>query len=197
MERSENDLLNLLTRYFDWLQRRLRNIREFSADPECIYRLSIGSAPRDTTLTDGTRFRRGEPIGILHIWGDHIPKISPSGITLDWATHMSRALRKSNRLLARYVADEQSLRSLPAFGNDAFLFYTKATVLLLERVGFTVQEQVPADGLWERFRLQIVCRWTWLLRRAFNQQSVRDLKPSDLQYRPIWLSRRVLLEKYG
>ncbi len=197
MQRAEKDLLNRLTRALDRGQRYLRGIHEFSTDPDCIYRLSIESAPRDAVLPDGTAFRQGEPVGILHIWGDHIPAIPSSGINMAWAAKMVRVLKRSTSLLAQHAARDESLKSIAAFGNDAFLFYARTNVRLLERIGFAVLEDVPADRLHQQLRMKTVRLWTWLLRRAFNQQSTRGIRPTDLQYRSIWLSRRILLERYA
>lgn len=197
MQRAEKDLLNRLTRAIDRLQRYRRGIQEFSSDPDCIYRLSIESAPRNAILPDGTMFQQGEPVGILHIWGDHMPVIPPSGGDLAWAAKMARVLRRSASLLAQHAAKDRSLQSISAFGNDAFLLYTQATVHLLERIGFAVLEEAPSDGLHQQARMRAVRLWTWLLRRAFNQQSIRGIRPSDLQYRSIWLSRRTLMKRYS
>jgi hypothetical protein len=196
MQHAERDFLNLVTRALDRGQRYLRGIHEFSSDPDCIYRLSIESAPRDATLPDGTVFRRGEPIGVLHIWGDHMPAIPSSGINLAWAARVVRMLKRSSSLLAHHAAREASLQSIPAFGNDAFFIPTRANARLLERIGFAVLEGAPDARVYQQARIKVVRVWSWLLRRAFNQHSARGIGPADLQYRSIWMSRRTLLEKY-
>jgi hypothetical protein len=196
MQRGKRDFLNRTIMVLDKGQRCLRGIHEFSSDPDCIYRLSIEDAPRDTTLPDGTVFRRGDPIGILHIWGEHVPEIPASGVNLAWAARMIRVLRRSANLLAQHAAKEKALQSIAAYGNDAFFPNTQTTVRLLERMGFAVLEEVPSDRLHQQIHTRISQLWTWLLRRAFNQQSTRRVKPSDLQSLSIWLSRRTLLERY-
>jgi len=197
MQRAEKDLLNRMTRAIDWGQRYLRGIREFSSDPECIYRLSIESAPRNAILPDGTAFQQGEPIGILHIWGDRIPVIPPSGGNLAWAAKTARLLRRSTRLLAQHVARDKTLQSISAFGNDAFFLHTRSTLPLLERIGFVVLDEAPTAGLRQQVCMRSARLWAWLLRRAFNQQSVRGIRPADLQYRSVWLTRRTLIERYS
>jgi hypothetical protein len=191
------DLLSLVTRGLDKTQRRLLGIHEFSRDPDCIYRLSIKAADRDTTLPDGTAFHRGEPVGILHIWGEHVPEIPPSGINLAWAAKTARVFRHSNELLAEHVLNDESLQSIPVFGHDAFPIHSRTNVHILERMGFDVLESLPARRLRQRICMRIIRLWTWLLRRSFNQESTRGIRPCDLQFRSIWMSRRRLLERFG
>ncbi len=197
MPPCEKDLLNRAVRALDRIHRRLLGIYEFSSDPHCIYRLSIKGAPRDAILPDGTELRKGDPVGILHIWGEHMPTIPPSGADFAWASRMVRILRHSGRLLAQYASGEQSLRSIAAFGNDVFFNYTPNMFRVLQRLGFAVLEDVPAVSWNQRIRIKAGRLWTWLLRRAFNRQSVSRVKPGDLQLRSIWLSRRALMEKHA
>lgn len=197
MQGAEKDLLDRVTGALDKGQRYLRGIYEFSSDPDCVYRLSIESASRDVRLPDGTVFHKGQPVGILHIWGEHVPRIPSTGVNLAWAAKTARMLRRSTNLLAQHAAGEESLQSIPAFGNEAFLPYTQTTVRFLERIGFTVLKDVPSNLLHQKIRVRIVRYWTWLLRRAFNRQSTRGVRSTDLQSRYIWMSRRTLLEKYA
>jgi hypothetical protein len=39
--------------------------------------------------------------------------------------------------------------------------------------------------------------WTWLLRRAFNPHSARDVPPGNLQRRWVWLAQSTLAALYG
>jgi len=197
MQKAGKDLLDRVILALDRGQRHLRGIYEFSNDPDCIYRLSIERASREVKLPDGTLFRKGEQIGILHIWGEHVPIIPPDGINLAWATRLARLVQRSNNLLAQHAAEEYSLQSVQAFGNDAFLPYSQNTIRFLERIGFAVLEDAPAENLHQKIRVWIARYWTWLLRRAFNPQSARRVRPRDLKSRSIWLSRRKLLEKYA
>ncbi len=189
--------IDRVTRAFDRRLRRLRGIYEFSRDPGCIYRLSVERASRDTALPDGTVFRRGDPVGVLHLWGEHVPAIPPAGADLAWAARMARALYRSTALLALHASEEPSLRSIPAFGNHAFLTYTPATLRLLERLGFAVLEEVPEGRVHRRAWWRIARFWTWCLRRTFNRRSVAGVGPGDLRSRPVWMSRRTLLGKYA
>src|SRR5512143_201892 len=112
---KKKDPLSLLTIALDKAQRSFLGIYEFSSDPECIYRLSIEKASRGLALPDGTVLRKGEPVGIIHLWGEHMPVIPSSGISLAWASRMARLLEKSAGLLAQHTVREKSLQSIPAF----------------------------------------------------------------------------------
>ena len=191
------DPLSLFTIAVDKAQRSLLGIYEFSGDPECIYRLSINKAPRDIALPDGTEIRKGESVGIVHLWGEHMPAIPASGVNMAWASRMARVLERSASLLAQHALREKSLQSIPAFGNEVFLLHTEATDRLLKRIGYSVSECTQRDTLDGRIRTRVVRLWTWLLRRAFNPESARGIAPADLQCCAIWISRRALLEKYG
>lgn len=197
MHPNRKGLLDRATRAIDKGLRRLNGIYEFSGDPDCVYRLSIGRASRDTVLPDGTVFCRGDPVGMLHIWGEHMPGIPPAGADIAWAARMARVLKRSAALLAQHAVEEPSLQSIAAFGNEAYFTYTPSTFRLLERMGFAVLENVPADRLDRRVHMKIARFWTWCLRRTFNKRSIAGVRPGGLQVRSIWLSRRTLLEKYA
>jgi hypothetical protein len=197
MRRARRDLLNCLVRGVDSLLRRVRRIAVYSNDPECIYRISTGSAPRDISLPDGARIRRGEAVGILHIWPEHIPPISSSGVSLAWATAVAHASSKSLRLLSGYLTEHPELDHLVAFGNQWFFTQGRSAARALERIGFFVLQGRRGDGRLGGMKVMGGRIWTWLLRRAFNEESMRGLRLRDFQRQEIWLTRAVLLEKYG
>jgi hypothetical protein len=172
-------------------------VREFSDNPDCIFRLSLGVIRKDAPLLDGTLLKEGEPVGVLHIWNEHMPPIPPSGTDLAWACVTKRAARKSLCLLADYVNNNPELDRLRAFGGESFFLYTRRTSRLLERIGFEGAVDPPPARWQERLRMRGVRLWTWLLRRAFNSQSVREHRPKDLLPQHAWLTRRTLMERYG
>ena len=188
------DVLDRLTRAIDTFQRRRVGIWEFSDDPECIFRIGLGPAPRSFELPDGTHVAKGQQVGVIHIWGDHLPTIPASGADLAWAKQTVRRLGYSLGLLARHVAENPALAHVPAIGNDTAFPYTPGTVRMLERIGFTVYPPVPRRTLFARLHRLGARVWTWLLRRAYNPESVSARTFTALEIRPMWMSRRMLLE---
>lgn len=189
-------LLARLVRAIDAFLRRRMGVWDFADDPDCIFRLALGHAPRDVVLDDGTRVARGERVAILHLWGDHMPTIPASGADLAWARRVTRALDHSLRLLAEHVAANPALADVPAIGNDTTFPYTPGTVRMLERIGFSVLEPVAPSGPIQRLVLLGARVWTWLLRHAYNRESAAGLRLGDLGTRPLWMSRTTLLERH-
>ena len=191
------DPLKSLTIALDCLLRRIKGIREYSDDPQCIYRLSLGAARRNMLLPDGSCIRRGTRVGRLHLWSEHMPPIPPSGADLAWATRTLRAARGSLNLLADHVSRNPGLARVTAFGTDDFFAAAPSSDRVLRRIGFEVAEEPAPESRPARLALAVTRLWAWLLRRAFNPQSAAGLRPRDLHRRHVWLVRSVLLERYG
>jgi hypothetical protein len=172
-------------------------IQEFSDDPRCILRLGVATARADVELADGTVVRRGDTVGVLHLWNEHMPQIPPNGPDLAWAKEFKRSLVLSFRLLASHVAQDPALADIQAIVGDIPLTYTPATIRMLQRIGLQVITPAPPRGLVNR-GIDLGMRiWTWLLRRAFNPGSMQDLRLSDLHHRSVWSSRRTLIALHG
>jgi hypothetical protein len=197
MTHQTQDLLNRLVAAIDRRQRRRLGIREFSDDPRCILRLGTTTAHVDVELADGTAIRPGDVVGVIHLWNERMPQIPPNGPDLAWAREFKRSLAYSFRLLARHIGQNPALADVHAFGGGLSLVYTPATIHLLRRLGFEVFDPIPPRGMAGRVIDLGARAWTWLLRRAFNPASVRGLRLSDLQRRPVWFSRRTIITLYG
>lgn len=176
----------------DRRQRRALGIREFSADPRCILRLGLTTASARVELGDGTVVQPGDAVGVIHLWNERMPPIPQGGPNLAWARELKQSLLHSFRLLAHHVVREPSLGHLDALGGQLPLVYTTGSIRLLRRLGLEVLEPSPPRGPLE-WAVDMGSRvWTWLLRRAFNAESVRGLWPGELQRRAVWISRRRL-----
>src|SRR5439155_7900751 len=66
-----------------WL-RSYYDIRNFTDDPQCVLRVGPMPAHMPVSLSDGTEIRKGELVGALHLWNEHVPRYSGSGPTLAW-----------------------------------------------------------------------------------------------------------------
>jgi hypothetical protein len=194
------DLLSRLVVAIDRRQRRRLGIWEFSDDPACILRLALSVAHARVELADGTVVRPGQRVGVVHLWNERMPQIPPTGPGLAWAKAFNRRLVHSFRLLARYVATAPALEDIEdirAFGGELCLAYSPGVIRWLRRLGVEVFDPVPLHGPIER-TVDLGARlWVWLLRRAFNPESARHLRLSDLRRRPVWFSRRTLIALHG
>jgi hypothetical protein len=191
------DPLNSLTVTFDLLLRRINGIREYSHDPECLYRLSLSVARRNILFPDGSRIVRGTPVGKLHLWSEHMPRIPSSGADLAWGNRTLRAARRSMILLADHVHSNPKLAGVAAFGTDDFFVAAAASDRVLSHLGFAVEEDSPPRTRLASIALAVRRLWAWLLRRTFNPRSAAGLWPRDMRRRHVWLRRGLLLERYG
>lgn len=190
------DLLGRIVAAIDRRQRRRLGIRDFSDDPRDFFRLVEGEAWRETRLSDGTVLRPGMPVGVLHLAGERFPVLPFPGGGLAWGKRLAASHAHSLRLLAAH-AEKPDHDHLKAYGNDLTLPYTQGTLRMLARVGFEVLEPLPHAGLRGRVAHFGTRLWTALLRRAHNPHSTARLRLRDLETRPIWISRRTLLARYG
>ncbi|MFQ6058379.1 MAG: hypothetical protein ACE5MB_05795 [Anaerolineae bacterium] len=184
----------------DALLRRLYHVQEFTQEEDCILRLAPGRSDREITLSDGTRVARGEAIGILHFWNEHIPLMPIEGPDLGWGIKFYRQLLKSLQALAVYVESEPQFKELRAFrGETAFVFTEglEQYERVFGRLGFDFVARDESAGkmkhfgeFWENF-------YVWALIWAFNPGSLRGKDLFRLQRCQIWISRQVLLERYG
>lgn len=194
---QQRDLLSRLVVAFDRRQRRRLGIWSFSDDPDCILRLGVGTAHEGVELADGTVVTPGETIGLIHLWNERVPRIPSEGPSLAWARQFKHLLVHSLDLLAHHLVDNPDLDHIRAFGGKLPLVYSTGTIRFLRHLGLEVFESSPPQGVVER-GLDFVARlWTFLLRRAFNPESVRNLSLSDFRRRSVWFSRRRLVSLYA
>jgi hypothetical protein len=191
------DLLDRLVAAFDRRQRRVLGIWEFTADPGCVVRLGLTRALLDADLADGTRVRRGDTVGVIHLWNERMPRIPAGGATLRWAVSLDRALRYSLSLLAAYLQQEPRMQDVQAFGGEFGFVFTPAAIKVLQRLGIEIFEPRPPHGLWNRSVDLAMRIWPYLLRRAFNPESVRGRTLADFGRRPMWLARSTIISRYG
>lgn len=197
MTPARRNLLRRMVIAIDRWQRQRLDIWEFTEDPKCITRVGRTTTRVGAELSDGTVIQPGDRIGVIHFWNDRVPPIPPEGATLAWVREFMGRLTYSFRLLARYAAHSPELAEIDAFGGELPLPYTPATMRLLERIGLEVFDPVPPQSLTD-WVIDLSARaWTWLLRYAFNPESVRDLGLKDFTRRPTWISRAKLIRIYA
>jgi hypothetical protein len=178
----------------DGFLRRCYGIREFNNDPECVLRIAFGKAQRAVVLAD-MRVAPGEPVGMLHLWNEHLPPFPAECPDLHWAKTMQRRLRRSLRALAEYVLAEPAAWQLRAFCAGFSLPPNGRTDPLLQfgrRFGFEIV--APDLSLLGRCHALGQDFLQWGLTRAFNPAARRGL---FCERRELWMSRRTLIERYA
>lgn len=129
-----------------WLRRR-QGIFEYSTDARCMFRLELGRADQNVTLSDGTQIDCGDPLLMLHLWNENIPPMGQDGPTVAWARQVSRAIHSSLRELARYMQQRSELDEFVAFCGDMHLGSARQSRQLAQivaRYGFETVEDGSA-----------------------------------------------------
>jgi len=184
-------------RCLDTLLRRLTRVQEFTDEGWCLLRFAVVQSPQDIALSDGTQIARGEAIGELHLWNEHIPPMPRSGPDLAWGLRAYTLLVRSFRALARHAATDPELSGLRAWhGKSSFLPRGVDTPELLTKLGFEVVR--PHDrtafrrfaDFWDNF-------YWWMLAWTFNPASLVYKDLFKLERWEVWIPGATLQQKYG
>jgi hypothetical protein len=126
---------------FDVWLRRWCGVFEYTANPDCIFRLRLVRLQNPIVLSDGTACAAGDQIAELHLWNEHIPPFPPEGATLPWARHMVRCIDASLRDLAWFLNSRPDLRNVRGVrGETALLIsgHSQPLLRICARYGFRV-----------------------------------------------------------
>ncbi|HEX5327460.1 MAG TPA: hypothetical protein VFW75_12380 [Acetobacteraceae bacterium] len=184
----------VLVRTTDALLRRWYGVREFTDDPTCLFRVSRAASPHDVELSDGTRIGTGEPIAVLHIWNEQLPRFSLMGPDFRWALLIRRRMLASFRELARHLdedpgwADVQGIHACVTFGNLHRRWQIRSTAA---RFGVELIDVGVPNGLHELGEDALI----WAFARAFNPAALRR-HCFRRDRTELWISRARLLARY-
>ena len=103
-----------------WLRRR-QGVFEYTANPDCIFRLEVVRLEKAVVLADATTLPAGAQIVQLHIWNEQVPAFPAAGATLQWARRMHRCVDASLRELAGFLSREPELRQVVAVRGETAL----------------------------------------------------------------------------
>ncbi len=181
-----------------WLQRR-QGVIEYSAHPQCLFRMDVRRARRQLRLRDGTLLRPGQRVVHLHFWNEHIPPVPEIGTTIRWARQMQHGIAVSLRELAKYLASRPELADIAVIWADAPCgtpSQAHQLAHIMAHYGFeTILEDAPmrlAERL-HRFGDNILIS---LMVLAQNSVTLRADTLRRVRV-PIYLSRRGLAERFG
>jgi hypothetical protein len=181
-----------------WLQRR-QGVVEYSAHPQCLFRLQIGRSRQQLLLRDGTPLRPGQRIARLHFWNEHVPTIPESRMIMRWARQMQLGIAISLRELVGYLASQPDLGDVAVICGDVPCgTQSQASQIahIMAYYGFeTIFEEEPAPfgERLHRFGENILIS---LIVLARNSVSLRADTLRRVRV-PIYLSRHALAERFG
>ena len=187
----------LAVRGLDAIVRRASGVQEFTQDEDCILRIALGRSSKEIILSDGTRIEKGEVIGELHLWNEHLPRMDEEGPSLEWALKAYYLWRGSLRKLAAYLEDEPRFDHVRAFrGETAFLREDLEGRAWFKRMGFDLI-RADRNGKLKRFGEFWENLYIWWLIWTFNPGSLRGKDLLRMERAQLWISRQALLERYG
>ncbi|MGH7124296.1 MAG: YkoP family protein, partial [Stellaceae bacterium] len=191
-------VLRQIIRGIDWCLRRRIGIVEFETGSDALLRIGAGRAEHDVVLSDGTRFRSGDPVLELHFWNEHLPTLPPAGAPLRWAAATRHQVARSLQRLALHLQAERDLRDAkallikPAFASRSF---GRNLNWIVARHGFEsaaeFREPAPVAGA----HRWLDSLWVWLLTWTFNPRSLRGRRFQRTR-QEFWISRARFIALY-
>lgn len=188
--------MRAIIRRFDAFLVRQYGLFNFLDEPECVLRLQIATASHRLYFPDQV-VQPGEKVLVLHLWNEHIPPVSPSGIDLAWVKTMQRAFMKSLRAVGSYMQAEDWTTEIRAVGGITVLMFAgtrRSGERYMERLGFTVMPYKNPLGrfgeFWENF-------FSWALMWTYNPSSLRTRKLFGQQRAEFWMPTQDFLAWYG
>jgi hypothetical protein len=178
---------------------RWQSVVEYTHDPTCILRFTLGRLDQDFVLTDGTAGHAGERFIDLHLWNEHIPAMPKEGASIAWARQMSRCFQHSLRQLARYLASRPDLDDI-SLVRCTMMFASgerdDQMVRMIGRYGFERVPPATTVTLGERARRLGENIMISLIVLARNQAALRRDTLRRGRTR-VFMSRKVLEQRYG
>ena len=183
----------------DRLLSRWQSVVEYTHDPTCILRITLGRLDQDFVLTDGTAGHAGERFIDLHLWNEHIPAMPKEGASIAWARQMSLCFQNSLRQLARYLASRPDLDDISLM-RCTMMFASgerdDQMVRMIGRYGFEVVPPTTTVTLGERARRLGENVLISLIVWAGNTAALRRDTLRRGRTR-VFMSRKVLEQRYG
>ncbi|HEV2300733.1 MAG TPA: hypothetical protein VGR91_04105 [Stellaceae bacterium] len=186
-----------LVRALDAALRHILEIREFTARPDCLLRISLGRADADVRLGDGAAISRGDPVVDLHLWNEQLP--SGDASTLACSNALRRRMVSSLGELARYLDAEPSMAGVMAVrGRIACLAESQVEVLrhLAAAIGFEMIRLGDSGGLARRLHDFLENFLIWALAWTFNPRALRG-KGLRQPRCELWISRDALVARHA
>lgn len=192
--------LESFVRFIDAFMRRCQGIVEFTNNEQCLLRISSRPARKGERLAGGRLARKGEWVGEIHLWNEHIPLMPPGGADMIWGTMMRRRLRLSLILLAEFIQSDPRFSHIDVFCGETAFAAGKSldqTRGMASFFGFEITENRRSTGFWGWWERLGEAFYLWGMVRTFNPGAMKLeslMKPVWFQF---WLRRNTLLKKYA
>lgn len=185
----------VIRRFNAFLSRRLK-IFPFCDAEDCLVRLQITKASHRVGLLGGI-VEEGEPVLAIHLWNEHVPKMTAEGSDLAWAALTGRLFVQSLHAAGKHIRENINLDGIRAVcGATAVFspFHPSGAVELMQRLGFTVLPYRSPLGrfgeFWENF-------YSWWIIWVYNPAGLRGRRFWDLRRSEIWMPIEEFLRRYG
>jgi hypothetical protein len=178
-----------------WL-RKLQGIYEYSAHPQCLFRIESVRVDEALELADGTTVRAGSRALALHLWNEHLAALGAGRRSVAWVHRVDRAIRRSLSELSGYLAAHPDLQDIRVISGDMRVRGRRQAgqfARIVERYGFEIRAgKTDGRGPLHRFGdgllivMLVAVTNPFALRSAlFRHHNIR-----------LYLSRSVLTERY-
>jgi hypothetical protein len=179
------------------LRKRL-GVIEYTADPECIFRIHLRRVQHATMLADGATLLPGDEIVQLHFWNERIPHYEGAGATFRWARQFNRMLALSLRELSSFLSrdDFKAVRGVRADVAMGTAEHMDQVLRFCDHFGFIPVEETVPDTVrshLHRFGENILIGLIILAhnRRAFRMDCLRRSRAD------VFLPRATLDDRFG
>jgi YkoP domain len=188
--------MRFLVRNLDALIRKANRVFEFNLEAGCILRLQVSRAARPVYLPD-LAVAAGEPVLLIHLWNERLPRIPAAGVDLAWAKRLLRLFRHSLCLAAAYLQENRQLDPIRAVSGVTILARSglhETGSRFMQDMGFTVIPYSSPLGrfgeFWENF-------YSWLIIWTFNPGSLPARPLIHLRRSEMLMSREAFIQRYG
>jgi len=173
--------------------RARQGIEEYTDDPLCVLRISLGKAGRALTLSDGARIAPDDEVVQIHFWNEQLPLIPRTGPNAAWAATLGGRVRHSLSLFVARMQVDRRFDAMTALWTDPPAADGVGQMQMSRigrHLGFDVFDH-EESALQAFFQGLLVSA----LLRTFNPGAKR----ARLAYRrcEIWISRAKLMSRYA
>jgi hypothetical protein len=187
--------MRALVRCLDRLISHCNRVREFTADPGCVLRISPGRVTHALSLPEG-EIAPGAGALLIHYWNERMPPLPAGGADLHYALDLSRRQTHSLRLVAGYLQSADEFREARVIGGVTVLApvgEADGGTAMIRQYGFTVLPYHSPLGRFGEFWENL---FTWALMWTYAPASLRFRRLWKLRRSEFWMTREKFLKNF-